>query len=395
MKNQWTNFFFGSVKVKVFGKGIERFLNDCIRNEILIWQVQKHDHDTATFYMKYTDIKKIRPIIRKYPCKLKFLDKNGAPFILKKSLLNFGFVLGLVFCVLLITLFSNMVWKIEIEGAKPVTEHLIRKELKKLGVERGKLQFHIDDAETIQRHLTNNVKAITWVGVEVKGTTYHFRVVEKNQPKPPEMLSPRHLVAKKKAVITYMFVEKGQPLVAVHDHVLKGQILVSGIIGQENKTEIVPAKGKVFGETWYKSEVTVPLKTTFHIFTGEYYNKHYITFWDFPILIWGYKNPEYKNIEKETNVKHIKFLKWTLPIAYVKSTLREKEIETRIYTVEEAFNVAKQMGRKEMESKIEEEGKIKDEKVLRQKKENGKVKLVILYKVIENIVTPQPIIQGD
>lgn len=33
--------------------------------------------------------------------------------------------------------------------------------------------------EDVQRHLTDNINAITWAGLEIKGTTYHFKIVEK------------------------------------------------------------------------------------------------------------------------------------------------------------------------------------------------------------------------
>ena len=73
---------------------------------------------------------------------------------------------------------SNMVWKIEITGAKPETEYILMKELDKMGIKR-KLQFQMPNVEDVQRHLTDNINAITWAGLEVRGTTYHFKIVEK------------------------------------------------------------------------------------------------------------------------------------------------------------------------------------------------------------------------
>ena len=35
------------------------------------------------------------------------------------------------------------------------------------------------NVEDVQRHLTDNINAITWAGLEVRGTTYHFKIVEK------------------------------------------------------------------------------------------------------------------------------------------------------------------------------------------------------------------------
>ena len=48
-----------------------------------------------------------------------------------------------------------------------------------------------------------------------------------------------------------------------------GQLLVSGAFGQEDNPELVAAKGEVWGETWYKSHVELPLVTNFKVFNGK------------------------------------------------------------------------------------------------------------------------------
>ncbi len=64
--------------------------------------------------------------------------------------------------------------------------------------------------EDVQRHLTDNINAITWAGLEVRGTTYHFKIVEKNEPKKEKEQRPQNLVAKKEAIVTKTFVEVGK-----------------------------------------------------------------------------------------------------------------------------------------------------------------------------------------
>ncbi|HJV17287.1 MAG TPA: sporulation protein YqfD, partial [Bacillales bacterium] len=228
MKNHWIEFLYGRVTVKISGKGIERFLNNLTRNGFHIWNVKRHGTETITFKMRVQDAMKIRRLARKSDCVIRFLHREGIPFLVIRSFKNSGFLLGVLFFFCIIFLLSNVVWGIEIKGAKPSTEHQIRKELDKMGVKIGKIQFFVDNVETIQRKLTDQIGAITWVGVELNGTTYHLQVVEKNQPKEPEVLSPRNLVAKKKATIVNMYIEKGQPLVNINDQVKPGQLLVSG-----------------------------------------------------------------------------------------------------------------------------------------------------------------------
>jgi similar to stage IV sporulation protein len=395
MKNQWLNFLSGSVRVKVQGRGVERFINACLRNGIFVWNVKKHSEDVATFFIFLKDVPNVRIVVRKSGYKLYFIGKNGLPFLLKKTLTNSGFFVGMCLFFIIVFLLSNMVWNIQIKGAKPETEYRILKELKQMGVEKGAFQFLVDDPETIQRKLTDRIETITWVGVELRGTTFYFQVVEKKQPKEPEKIGIRHLVAKKKAVITDMFVEEGQPLVSVHDHVTKGQILVSGIIGKEGQTKLVPARGKIFGETWYKSTVVLPLQTTFHVLTGKYVEKHYIKMKHFSIPVWGFKKPPFSHYKIDDQKKTFRFWRWELPIFYERVIYRETEEVKRSYSWEEALQKAKEIARKELKAKLEEDASIKEEKVLHATKENGKVRVEVHYQVIENIGIPQPIVQGD
>ena len=395
MKNQWIEFYKGVVTVKAHGKGIERFINSLTRDKIHIWNVRSHGTSAITFQMNLRDAKKIRKYARDSECKLEFQQREGIPFLTIRMLRNSGFLIGAFLFLVVITLLSNMVWGIEIKGANPATEYKIQKELEEMGVKTGKLQFFIDNVEAIQKGLTNNVKEITWVGVELKGTTYHLQVVEKNEPEKIEALGPQHLIAKKKAIIENMFVEEGQPVVSIHDRVVPGQLLVSGLVGKEEEPEVVSAKGEVFGETWYKSTVTLPINSTFQVFNGNEKEKHYLEIGSWKIPIWGFGKTEFKEHEKEENKKSLRFLSWDLPLSYQNETFRERQTITRTYTNKEAVEVAKEMARQDIKSLLDDNAKIKGEKVLHQSADNGKVTLSIHFQIIENIAQGQPFTQGD
>ncbi|MFB6465766.1 sporulation protein YqfD [Cytobacillus sp. Hz8] len=395
MKNQWILFFSGIVAVKVSGNGIERLINKCIRSGIYIWNVKRHGTHAVTLKIGLQDVHKLRHAARDSDCKIEFLRRSGVPFLLKRLMKNGGFLAGAILFLFIIFILSNMVWGIEIKGANPATEYKIRKELDKMGVKVGQLQFFINNVEGIQSELTNQIDEITWVGVELKGTTYSLKVVEKNEPKKPKQVDRQNLVAKKKAVIVDMFVEEGQPMVEVNQHVKKGQLLVSGVIGKEGETKEVPAKGKVYGETWYKTEVELPLETTFQVFNGKEKRKHYLKLGKWQVPIWGFGKLEFNQYETEVNEKKVRFLKWQIPISYTEKTFREREKVERSYSKKEAVNIAKEMARKDIKSHLSEDAIIKGENVLQQSFENGKVKLSIHFQIIENIAVGQPIIQGD
>ena len=392
MKNQWTVFLFGEVTVKVTGKGIERLLNGLTRNGIHIWNVRRHGTDTITFKMKVTDAMEIRHLARKSDCRISFLRRNGVPFLFKRMLKNSGFLLGAGIFLVIVFLLSNVIWGIEVKGAKPATEYQIRQELDKMGVKIGKLQFFVDNEEGIQRRLTDNVRALTWVGVELKGTTYHLQVVEKNEPKQPEKLPPRNLIAKKKAIIVRMDIDDGQKKVDVHDLVEPGQLLVSGQIGQAGKeTKLVAAKGDVWGEIWYTSHVELPMKTKFSVYSGKEKRKYSLLMGSLEVPVWGFGHHEFNEYKTERNIHKLHFLKWELPIAFVEKTIRESETAIRSYSDKEAEESALEEARNEIKTKVDDDAIIKDEKILHKDIKNGKVILDIHFKIIENIAVGQPI----
>ncbi|MCM3663960.1 sporulation protein YqfD [Mesobacillus subterraneus] len=395
MKNQWIHIFSGTVKVKLTGKGIERFLNQLTKNGVSIWNVRKHGSEAVTFYVNLQDVKKLRIPARDSNCKIRFLERAGGPFFLSKLWTNSGFFIGACLFLGLIMLLSNMVWGIEIRGANPATEHHIRKELDKMGISVGKMQFSIDNVESVQRELTDKIGALTWIGVELKGTTYHFQVVEKSEPKKAEVIGPRHLIAKRKAAIVKIFVEKGEPVVKVNDYVLPGQLLVSGLYGNEDDMKTVAASGEILGETWYSTKVELPLKSTFQVFNGSEKRKYSLKIAGRTLPVWGFGDPDFKEYETEVNDHPIKFFKWELPLMVEKKTLREREEVTRIYSREEAVESAKELARKDIKNHLPENAIIKGEKILHQSIENDKVKLTTHFTIIEDIAVGQPISQGD
>ncbi|HBI03691.1 MAG TPA: stage IV sporulation protein, partial [Paenibacillaceae bacterium] len=129
----------------------------------------------------------------------------------------------------------------------------------------------------------------SWVGFEMKGTTALIKVAEKVTPeeKRPN-LGRNYLIATKKAVVYYIFTERGKELVKVNDVVKPGQILISGILGNEEYSMVDTARGIVEGEVWYESEIEVPLKQNRPILTGDNYKEKYLTIGNWNLKISGY-----------------------------------------------------------------------------------------------------------
>nr|WP_144920424.1 sporulation protein YqfD [Paenibacillus bovis] len=395
MKNKWTTFFLGRVLIRLEGRGIERLLNKFTQAGISTWNIKRKKSGAVYFFIALPDLHKVRKAVRNSDCTISFKRGEGVPFLWKRALQNSGFLVGILFFFLVAGILSNITWGIQVEGADPETEHQIRKELATLGVKVGTPHIFSDRPNMIQKKLTEKIDNITWIGVELKGTTYQFQVVQKTEPKQQVEKSPGHLVASKKAVISHMFVERGKPMVKINQFVDKGQLLVSGAIGKEEEEMMVVAEGKVWGKTWYKTTVEFPLDSSLRVFTGKEKKKHALVFGKFSLPVWGFGKADYTQSETEIEKHDLFFLGWKLPFDYAEITTREKENYQRSLSEEEAIAAAKKFAREDIKKHIPVDAKIDEEYILQEKVENGKVKLTINFQVIENIAEEKPIIQGD
>lgn len=395
MKNHWTNHLSGYVKVQVKGIGAARFINRLLEQKVLVWDVKNMGTETVVFYMKLEEVPTLRVAARKSECKVTFLERKGAPFFGRKLMKYSGLLVGLILFCTMIFILSNVVWGIDIKGASPATEHEVRKALEEMDIKVGKLQFGLDQMEDIQKELSERVPAITWIGVQLKGTTFEFQVVEKKQPKEEGNESYMNLVAAKNATIVQPMVERGQGIVEKNQYVQKGDVLVSGFIGREDNKKFVGAKGKVMAETWYKTTVTVPLKTNLFVFNGDSKTKHTVKFGDFEIPVWGFQDPEFPEYEVEEDIKTLRLFGWEIPVSFHEKTYLSKEKAVRIYTEEEAAAQAEKMARQDVLKLAPDDATIIEEKILHKRSQNGKVKMTIHYQVLENIAIGQPMIQGD
>ncbi|MGC4375987.1 sporulation protein YqfD [Fictibacillus sp. Mic-4] len=382
---------YGYVKIGIIGEHGESIINECVARDIPIWEIERKDDYSMTANIFVRDIKQVKQLLKQKKCKIRFLKKRGSPFFLLRLWRRNGFLLGLAGFILIIFLLSNMVWNINVTGADPKTEFELRKAAAELGIKKGQFIFLLPNSRQIQQKLTDKMDNVTWIGVTQKGTTYQFQVAEKEIPEKAKRLKPRNLIAKKKAIIHDIFVKRGQPLVSPNDYVQKGQTLVSGFIGKEGEEKLVPAEGTVLGETWHVVHVTVPLETNFKTYTGDSKKRHYVSIFGLKVPVWGLSNGNFKHSKTEENKTPFRFIKWELPIAYVKKDIRETDGVKRIYTKNEAISVGKTMAKKELQKKLPNDAKIIGENILQVSVSNGKVNLSMHYQVIENIASEQPI----
>ncbi|WP_167577570.1 sporulation protein YqfD [Ammoniphilus sp. YIM 78166] len=392
MQHQWLKWFNGYLVIILRGRRIERLINLAVQKKMQVWNITRYDDQRGKINIRLEDFFLLKPLLRETGCRMQIMSRHGFPFFLTRVRERYAFFGGFLLFIIMLFLLSNVIWSIEVVGNEKIGKYEVLQVAEKIGIQQGKFSFMMDEPDKIQAKLLENLPEASWVGFQIKGTKAQIRVVEKILPETKEALSPRHLVAKKSAVISTIFAEEGKPVVRPDDFVKKGDILVSGLIGKAESPTAVAARGRVEGEVWYETEVIVPIEQKQAVFVGESHRNFYIVWGEKQIKIWGYKELPFQNYE-------IKDQKWVMrwgdksfPLAWKTEDLHAVETQEKLVDEKQAQDMAIQAARQDILSKMGNGGYIKEEKVLHLKRENDKVYIKMHVVAIEDIAVEQPII---
>ena len=385
----------GYVECSIRGKHIELFINRAVRSDLEFWDFQLLENGYARFLISLQDFFKLRPILKATYTRIHIRKKIGLPFIIARSGRRKGILSGIIVFFAFLYLLTSMIWSIDIEGNKLIKDAEVARAVQELGIHRGMLKYQLPKYEVLQEKLEAKLDQASWVGVKVKGTQLQITVAEKVTPPEKKLVGPQHIISKKNAVVSKILAEKGLQLVHVNDRVKKGDILISGLLGKEDKQQAVTALGKVEGLVWYQSNVTIPLTQQWKEYTGQFIEREYLSFGKRMIKIKGEKKIPFENSQSVFSQKVVKLKNYQFPVTYIHEKVLEYNEKAKDITEKEAIEMAVTYAKKDLARKIPIGSLIKDEKVLHQTTEHGKVNLQILFEVNEEISATIPIVQGE
>ena len=246
----------GVVTVEIEGFFTERFINLCKINNVKIWDIRTLVKGVVRFKMNIKEFKKLRKIARKTKCRVKIKDKKGLYFKLFRYRKR-KFVILLLFLVIIFSVaFSTFIWNINISGNSRVSEEQILNTLKENGVKIGSNKIGIEKKDIINK-LRVSLNDISWVGIEINGTTMEINVVEKTIIDEEQVQNTKlgDIVANKSGVITKIVPENGTAKFKVGSYVEEGMTLIEGTLYSKFlDPEYVTAKGIVYIDSEYVFE---------------------------------------------------------------------------------------------------------------------------------------------
>ena len=334
-------YLLGYVRISIEGYYIERFINLCTTNKILIWNLKREKGVRLHFNIGIKDFYNAVAIAKKLKCKLKIERKRGLPFIINKYRKRKAFLFSLIVIIVVLYISSCYVWNIDIVVEDGLKLENIAEDVKNAGLETGMKKDNINVEEIVNKiRLKRN--DISWIGISLKGTNAIVKVVKAKEA--PELVDEKeytNIIAKKAGTITQIIAQNGTAQVKVGDDVEEGQILIQGVMeGKYTGIRNVHSLGEVKAIVKHSKTEKFPIKEEQNVKTGKKETKYEIKFNKFQIN---------DTIEEEKKFRI--FSNLYLPISVIKITNEELVKNSNEYTIEEITA----RGTKQLEEKIENE----------------------------------------
>lgn len=320
----------GYVNFHCVGGFQSEFINDLHLNGIKIWDVKKDgEHLYAAVFA--TDYKAATIVAKRHHVKIRLSKKRGTIFTINKRRNRFGIAIGLLAFCFFLSFMSNYVWDIEIIGNENISSREILIITRDLGIKRGTFGPRLD-LRTIEQKTLLLIDDLSWVGINRHGSKITIDVRERIVE--PDIVSdnkPCNIVASKTGQILYTEVYSGQLLVPIGSSVLKGNVIVSGILeDEEGRSSHVHADAKIIAEYEDEMRFSIAFEQVEDVLTGEVKNRNYLSLLglDLPLFISIPLKDKYAFSE---DVKKVKLFGVNLPISVRKT--RYEKIQERYFTL--------------------------------------------------------------
>lgn len=345
-------FFSGYVTIVIEGFFVERFINICRNNNIVLLDIERQNNTYLKVKILKSDFRDIRHIAKKTKCKVKIEKKSGLPFFVNKYRKRKIFAIAILVIAIFIFTLTKFIWNIEIIGNDKISDEEIMSMVSEYGINRGVLKKNID-TEKISNAIRLERDDISWIGINIKGTNVSINVKEAIET--PEVIDRKEIcnvVAKENAIISKIVVHNGTPRVEVGAEVKKGDILVEGVMeGTHLGDRLVHADANITGVIYFQKERKETFLQNKKTETGNMEIKREICINNFKINL-NKRLSNFENYDTIYSNHRIKlFSNFYLPIEIKKIT--NTEIKNEL--VEYSENELKDKIEKELEEELEKE----------------------------------------
>ncbi len=367
------------VYVEVEGKNVLLFIRRIINNNIKYDKYSLINKNKLRLRITYDDY--VSLISKNSIYKITVIKYYGFKKIKYLFLKYKDYFLSSIIGLLMIIILSNITFKIDIIHNDKDVRQLIKNELKNNNIkELYKTPSYKKRLLVKKRILKENKDKIEWLEIEVKGSKIIVKVTERRINKIEKELHPRHIVAKKSAILKKIVAEDGMILKKKNDYVEKGETVISGdILKDEEVKKSVVANGKIYGEVWYKVKVSYPLYYKETIYLSNVKSNVILKFF-------SKKNKLFKDYS-EINDKSYLYKENLLPISlYISKSRKTKTIKQKLNN-SKAISKALFLAAKKINNTLDKDEYIIDKKALNFHSNSSTIEVDVFFRVYENITS--------
>ena len=359
-------------------------------NRLLKYNVKfikiKYQDNSCFLYVNESDYQKLIKYFKLYNLTLEKIEG----FRKYKNLLSqyYIFIISMIIGILFLYLLTFITFDIKIMTNKSELVKIIQNELDAANLKKYQFIKPFNEKENIKKTILNNYKdKFEWLEIDRIGTKYYIHILERVIHNEKETNNYQSVVAKKNAVIKEIKATSGEVVRKVNDYVNKGDIIISGHIMKKDEIKnIVEAKGKIYGETWYNVKVELPRTYRDKIYTGNSYNRLSLNVFNKKIFL--FKGKKYQNEEYEDNII---IGNNTIPFSLNKTKIKEIKEDTYFYTYQDVENIGISLANKKLLDSLSSDSKIIYQKKLKLYEENSTIIIEVFFKVYEDITDYQKI----
>lgn len=325
------NLLRGYVELEVTGAFPERLLNLCAQQRLQFWRLQWLDGTSFQFRIALQDLARLEELASRTMCELEIKERRGAAAVAVTMRKRWGFLAGLVLCLVAVSFLSRFLLVVEVVGNETVPTAVILTELQRLGVRPGAYGPAIQERDVANQALLA-LPELAYMGINISGTRAEVQVKEADQK--PELLdesTPADVVAAADGIIVDIQAASGRAMFADGDIVAKGEVLIAGSIDLREAEGVtvdrgrlvVRAVGTVTARTWRTLKETIPLTTGVKEYTGESQNQYTLRLLWLRLDFFQNSSISYDRYDKITNTEYLTLFDHTLPFGLTTTTLRE------------------------------------------------------------------------
>ena len=211
----------------------------------------------------------------------------GLPGLLFRYRHRYGIFVGILLFAAVVFFSGRVVWDIRIEGNRALSDAQVLSQLKECGLEVGQKK-RLLDVNALENRVLIASDDISWISVNIIGTVANVELRERQAiPEEPEYTAS-NLVAARNGTIEWFEDVRGNIVAEVGEAVSQGELLVSGVYGDEDSSfRYTAACGRVYARTEHTFEVEIPLRETRKVRVGEGEVRRYLLFFGKELRIPG------------------------------------------------------------------------------------------------------------